>query len=802
MAIDIKYDGEISIAVGKGRKELNWKNQDYLWSDFVKKISITNRTHETYNEYIAMQKSRQDEIKDVGGFVGGTLSGGRRKHDNVMGRSLMALDIDFGTKAVWDMYLMLYGNAGLIYSTHKHTPQKCRLRLVVPFSREILKDEYEPIARKFANDLGINNFDDTTFEPSRLMYWPSTSKDAEYFFNYCDGEWLNPDDILKTYRDWRDSSSWPQSDRVQTIIQREIKKQGDPLEKPGLIGAFCRTYSITEAIDSFLQEEYEPCENGRYTYKHGSTTAGLVIYEDKFAYSHHGTDPTSGKLCNAFDLVRLHKFGLRDEDAKEGTAPNRLPSFTAMTDFCRNDNKTKRQLGMEKLADAKGDFSDINIEDDLSWHELLDIDSKGKIMPTIDNVVIILENDTRLKNKLALNLAEHREVLLGKLEWRKDDDNDKLMRDDDEQSLRRFFQKQYEITGKSCIEDALGIVVRNNSFHPIKDYLNSCIWDETPRLDTLFIDYLGAKDTELVRLMTRKAFTAAVARVYNPGCKYDYVLTLVGKQGIGKSTILKKMGREWYSDSLDTVVGKDAYELLQGVWLVEMGELAGLKKAEINQIKHFITKQEDRYRVAYGKRTSNFPRQCVFFGTTNNGDFINDPTGGRRWWPIDTMEHEPTKNIFTDLDDYEIDQIWAEAIHFYKKGEKLFLPKDLEDKAAELQNSHTEVNEKSGLIEAYLDLDLPENWGLLDVAYRQSYVHNKDVRENLTQGLSTFKRDRVCVAEIWCELFRGQSKDLNGYNSRELHAIMRNMPGWKEHSSKVGKLRFDNYGMQRAYVKV
>ena len=195
---------------------------------------------------------------------------------------------------------LIYSCAAVLYSTHKHEPDAPRYRLIIPLDRPVMSDEYQAIARKIAGLLGIENFDPTTFQPERLMYWPSTSKDGEYMFQEQDGKFLCADTVLNSYRDWRDSSEWPVSAKVDKIIQRGMAKQGDPLEKNGIVGAFCRSYTISEVIDEYLPKIYESCTvDGRFTYKEGSTAAGLVVYDDKYAYSHHGTDPISGKLCNA-----------------------------------------------------------------------------------------------------------------------------------------------------------------------------------------------------------------------------------------------------------------------------------------------------------------------------------------------------------------------------------------------------------------------------------------------------------------------------------------------------------------------
>ncbi|WP_212698224.1 hypothetical protein [Vallitalea pronyensis] len=412
----MKHDGNISKAVGRSRKEKKWKNKEILWSQFVGRLSETTRTAETHNEYMASPKSRQGEIKDVGAYVGGYLSQGVRKADSVQNRSIITLDIDHA-KAGNDLLEtldMLYGCSAVIYSTHKHTPDNPKLRLVIPLNRPVFTDEYEAISRRIAGDLGINDFDDTTFQPSRLMYFPSTSRDGEYLFQKIDAPWLDADEVLNTYFDWKDSSSWPISDRIDKIVARNMKKQGDPLEKPHLIGAFCICYTIHEAIDKYLQDDYEACgmEN-RYTYKGGSTAAGLVVYDDKFAFSHHGTDPSSGKLCDAFDLVRIHLFGLKDEDAKEGTPVAKLPSYKAMEEFVSKNKEIKKQLGREKIKSAITDFTGETIEEetlDTSWTENLDIDNKNRIKNTTKNIKLITLNDPMLIGTVGFDKFSKREV--------------------------------------------------------------------------------------------------------------------------------------------------------------------------------------------------------------------------------------------------------------------------------------------------------------------------------------------------------------------------------------------------------
>ncbi len=800
MTLIVKYDGEISIAVGRSRKETKWKNKEILWSDLVHKFNETTRTAETHNEFMASPRSRRAEIKDVGGFVGGYLSQGVRKADSVQNRSVITLDIDHAKadQDILETLDMLYGCSAVIYSTHKHTPDNPKLRLVIPINRPVFTDEYEAISRRIAGDLGINDFDDTTFQPSRLMYFPSTSKDGEYLFQKIDAPWLDADEVLNTYFDWKDSSSWPISDRVDKIVARDMKKQGDPLDKPGLIGAFCRCYNIHEAIEKYLQDDYEACgmEN-RYTYKGGSTAAGLVVYDDKFAFSHHGTDPSSGKLCNAFDLVRIHKFGLKDEDVKPDTPSNRLPSYKEMVEFARKDKSVVKLLNIQRYEDAKGDFDDdFECDEEISndWMGDLEVDGKGKIKSTINNILLILRNDYKVKDKLALNKFNNKCITLGKLPWREVNKNNNELRDLDDAGLRHYLEAEYSITGSNKIYDASALVMEENAFHPVKQYLGTLEWDGESRLDSLLIDYLGADDTEYIRAVTRKAIVACVARIKNPGCKFDYVLTLVGKQGVGKSTIFKKLGRQWFSDSFTTVQGKEAVEQIQGYWLIEMAELSGLRKSDVEIVKHFISKQEDVFRPAYGRKTETHPRQCVFFGTTNNNDFLSDNTGNRRFWAVDTMVHEPEKDLFTQLTREGVNQIWAEAQHVYQQGEKLYLNKDMEGMANKIQEQHTKVDERIGLAEEYLNTPITEDWQDMDTPDRVNYIQDKDV---ISQR-GTVLRDKVSVIEVWMECLGGQKKDLDRRRSNEIVSILHSIKGW-EQDKKVSRVK--GYGIAKCFTR-
>lgn len=802
----LKYEGSLALSVGKSRRDKQWDNVNVTWGQLIEKLSSTVYTSETLEEYKNSPKDLQDNIKDVGGFVGGTLKEGRRTKASVMDRQLLTLDCDYATSYLWDTLDMLFDFAAVIYSTHKHCKERPRFRLVIPLNRRVTPEEYEAIGRMVAKDIGMDYFDDSTYEPSRLMYWPSTSSDGEFVFHYKDAPWLNADQVLNSYENWKDRSTWPESSRVNKHRRALANRQGSPREKAGIIGAFCRSYSTPQVIDKFLNHIYIPTmDKDRYTYVKGSTSGGLVIYQEgDFAYSYHSTDPISGLLCNAFDLMRLHSFGHLDEGVPEDTPSIKLPSYKAMIDFARNDNQVKLTLGKERFLQAKVDFKieeELNGDEANQWMQHLEVDKLGQYKSTIENISLILENDENLKGKIALNEFSHRTMIKGNLPWhrllnKKEGDQ---WKDSDDSSLRHYIEKVYRITSPMKINDGLLIVEEKNKFHPIRDYFNSLVWDGVKRVDNLFIDYLGASDTKYNRMVTRKALVAGVARIFNPGVKFDYMLVLVGKQGVGKSHILSLLGQNWYSDSFNTVQGKEAYEQLQDAWIIEMAELTAAKKAETEAVKHFISKREDIYRVAYGKRVTKFPRQCVFFGTTNEMDFLKDKTGNRRFWPVMVEKHRIKKDLWREDIKAEIHQIWAEAVELWKMGEGLFLELELEEQAVKIQEKHTERSSMEGLIHEYLEMSLPENWEDLDVAARRSYIHGTNFKE---ETIPTKKRDKICAMEIWVELLQGDPKYMKPMNSREINDVLRVLEDWEPYNMGTGKLRFGkNYGCQRAFIR-
>lgn len=770
----------MKIAYGNSRMEKRWKNNEISWDDFCRRVSTTQTTTETVEEYRKMTKPQQDAVKDVGGFVGGHLRGGRRKTGTVLCRSMLTLDMDHGTPDILDELSLFNSHELCVYSTHKHTPEAPRLRLIFPLKRDVSEEEYPALARKVAQEIGMDLFDDTTYQPHRLMYWPSTSRNGEYVYRVMDGDILDPDAYLGMYDDWRDVSTWPVSSRESEAVEKSAKQQADPLAKTGAVGAFCRTYPIREAIEKFLPDVYAPSAmEGRYDYIPADSSAGVIIIDEKFSYSFHATDPACGQLLNAFDAVRVHKFP--DDDPKK--------SYNAMAEFAAADERVKLRIFEEKRQAAAEDFDEADPD---AWKKQLQYEKKSmELKNNLHNLMLILENDENLKGIVFNQLADGMEIR-GNVPW---PHPAKFWRDADDAQLICYVDAAYGTFSARNYDIAVTKAVDDRSYHPIREFFETLPdWDGVERADTLLVDYLGAEDTPYVRAVTRKELCAAYCRVYHPGIKFDSMIVLNGDQGIGKSTLIAKLGGEWYSDSLNLsdMNDKTAAEKLQGYWIMEIGELAGMRKADLDKVKAFISRQDDKYRASFGRRVTPHPRQCVFFGTTNSQNgYLRDITGNRRYWNVKVPGNGKYKPW--DMDEDTVKQVWAEVMVYAKAGEKLYLPPELEAYAKEEQRAAMERDDREGLVQEYLDMLLPDTWDSMDVYKRRDYV--RDVDDPMRPDGSV-RRMEVSNMEIWCECFGKPKEDMKPSDSYSIAAIMERMDGW----SRTGKAKvLPIYGKQRIY---
>ncbi|MDO4515000.1 MAG: virulence-associated E family protein [Lachnospiraceae bacterium] len=600
---------QLAIAYGNNRQAKTWVNKTITFEELKDRLKTTIRTPESAEEYAKFNKNKRDQVKDHGGFVAGALKGGRRKIDTVEFRSMVALDGDRIDREFLENYEANAPYTSVLYTTHSSTEADPRVRLVYPLTRDVTPEEFVAVSRYLAQMLGIDYFDECSYQPNQLMYWPSTPANGTFVFKETEGGWLDPDAILSAHPEWTDPTRLPTSSRESKANSAATKAVQDPLSKEGTVGLFNRVYfPITRAIEEYLSDVYEPTDNeNRWHFIQSSSMAGVeIIEEGKFVYSHHAKDPAYLKLCNAFDLVRTHRFGDMDDKA----------SFTAMCELAMQDEQLKLLATKERLSQAEMEFT----EADEDWMKHLHYQPRSGVLEnSVYNLNLILNNDPDFKN-FAFNELAGRIQVTGPLPWDRPEGN-AFWRDADTAQLKSIIDIRYLPFSSRNHDVAFTKTADDRHFHPVRDYLNSLPeWDGIERVEDLFIRYLQADDTPYVRAVTRKTFAAAVARVYNPGVKFDCVPVLDGDQGIGKSTIVKDLvTSDYYSEtlSLTDMDDKSGAEKLQGFWAVEIGELAGMKKADIEKVKAFLSTCDDKYRPSYGKVVESHPRQCIIIATVN-----------------------------------------------------------------------------------------------------------------------------------------------------------------------------------------
>ena len=802
------HDRPITISTAGSSKSMTWLPERTTWALFAARLINPVRGVETYEAYLRLTKPEQDKRKDVGGYVGGTLRGERRKKADVTGRDLITLDLDAlpsdGVQQVMDK-LDALGCAWCLYSTRKHSPRKPRIRVILPLQATITGEEYEPIARRLAEHIGLSWCDPSTFQAERMMYWPSACLEAAYLYEHRDRPLLDGARVLATYADWHDVRSWPAVPGTADAPHVSGVKKPDPTAKPGPIGAFNRAYTITDAMDAFLPDVYAPVpgEPNRYTYTGGSTTGGAIVYDDdRYLCSHHATDPVGDRGVSAFDMVRIHLYGSEDDRAAPGSPINRLPSYARMTELAMSLPDVRSTVWRQQEEQTRQDFQlPEDPSGDPEWFGRLSRDGANHVLNTSANALTLLEYDPLIAGRVYKDAFSG--AVYGKppLPWqhRQDAGEDVRWTEDDASGLRSYITARTAnaLHGKDIIEDAFRLCAAAHAVNPVQDYLQAEPWDGVRRLDTLLIDYLGAEDTPYTRKVTRMMFCAAVARAMcDKPVKFDTMCVLTGNQGLGKSTLIRKLAPfDLFTDGVTDFDGKNAAEVIQGKIFIEIPELHAMYRSDINRVKSFLSQEADDYRAAYGRVVEHRPRKCVFWGTSNDYEYLSDPTGNRRFLPIDTLEQTTTKNIWADLDN-EKQQIWAEAYVRWQLGEPLYLSGDIAQEAVRQQEQHNTPNTRDGVIHEFLEQPIPEGWLDMDINARKMWkadISNKYMPDG--SAVELLPRDRICAQEVYVECLGGDLRSMKQTDARDINRAIRASGKWEDDRG----LRFGYYGRARGF---
>lgn len=771
------------------------------------------RTKETMEEYKKGDRDFKLKAKDKGGFIAGTSEGNTRDALSIRTRNMITLDMDYCPANVLDIIRDKQEKTKelnfrfFVYSTHSHTKEEPRFRVIVPLAQEITVEKYEPIARAIAGIIGMEFFDATTFQINRIMYFPSVSADGDYVceqFGMDDWNDLNPDDMLDRYMDYLNIAEFQKPiyieglkvDRIQDGKVKDSRKT-----KYRIVNAFNTEYTIRQAIDEFLQEQYEKSGNDRYSYKQGESKGGLVILNDQYAYSHHGTDPAQGRLLNAFDIVRIHKFGKQDEkktDQEEYDTYDKNTSYTSMVEYIRGNLPAvmRHMPEIQQLKKNEKEFATNVVETEKNsveegdWKLTLDYTGGEKDRhpkSNARNIKLIFENDEYFKDLFYYDSLKDAICFDRTPPWNKEKTKGDFVTDEDDSEIRVYLNSVYQIAGKDLIYDSVVHQSSKVRRHPIKTFFaNLPEWDGKPRVETIICDLFDITPNAYYKEASKSWWVGIVQRIMRPGSKYDMMLVLSGEQGIGKSQFGKSVATPYWKGDMTTIDSqpnyygddelpfdkKDAYEQLNGIMIYELPEFEKYyKKSDTSTIKSFLSKTSDKYRRSYGRRVSEYRRQCVFIATTNDMRPLRDRTGNRRFLPFYTRISKNTSRLYNpQYWSEEIrNQCLAEAIHYFDKG---FNPMgSFSDEAKRIWDEYndkaTAENDSMPIVEMYVNNEFPKNYFNMPIIDMKKYYSQNVEFDFMGKKIYREKRTEFSLKEIYCIAFNRDIAQTPDYLMRE-----------------------------------
>lgn len=617
----------------------------------------------------------------------------RRMKKTVDSRWHLTLDVEGCSTDVLDRMKELPLD-GFLYSTFRHTAESPRFRLILRTTRAMTPDEFEIVTKEFcecnfADFQGDWNqwIDSCSWKTAQAMLGPAGFADSEVIQHVLNGDPIDPDEYLKLAHERElQKKSEEKSAKATRRAQRSHEKRGERLESRkdprtlrGIRGAFNSTYDVRTAISTFLNDVMIP-EGDRYRLADADSDAGIVVFDHSgspaFTFSHHTNHPYSGKAYDAFDTVRLYKFGHLDASAPAGTKDKRLPSWKKMIELCRDDEKVSWPVESSWFQDSP---PRIFAEHEPWMDELyLYEDTQWARASEADNIGLILDNDPVLRGAFGLNTMTGEVNVIRDLPWSRPSESDvkKSMQvpytvsDEDLGNVQRYINRNY-VKGRLGIRE-LSTYIRTASlrfsFSPIQQFIeNLPPWDGKPRIETMLQTYLGAPDDALTREASEKFMVGMVNRCYKPGCYFEYTLILHGPQRMGKSRFLRALGGDFFSDpAIESLGDKDALRILNRSVLIEFAELETFlnSRNSAGKIKGFLSRREDTFRLPYAINPIDLPRHFVCAGTSNDTSYLRDNTGNRRFWCIHLDGH----TRFRTMDEEDRLQIWAEATALYNSG--------------------------------------------------------------------------------------------------------------------------------------
>ena len=732
-----------------------------------------------------------EAVKDCGGYVAGRLKGTARRKGQVEYRSAVTLDADAASETLPAVVAGL-GLRALVHSTYSHTRAHPRYRVIFPIMGPGLsEEEYPRVARGLIEALGEAQFDPGSTQPERLMFWPATANPDEYEVVECQGETATAQGLLRDFGG------------LQATPDHKTGPKRDPKELPGVAGAFNRVYDMARAVETF-HLPYDPVEGepNRWHYTPAESEGGVIVYPDGYVFSNHASDPAYGRALSMFDLVALHVYGGEDRAAgvPQSTAPADRPSIQrAMREFA-----ARPEIVTELVA---ADFADVDGDEDGArglpeWVLEFHLHPKtGKPLDDVHNWDLLMRHDPVLRalarNEMDLTTVTRRQFPWRTVEAGKDD----ALTNADRAQISAHLQRAYNMPrpAQEQLNGVIDMVAQDHSFHPVVEYLEGLEWDGVSRIET----YLPGAPDAYTRRVARLVAVQAVARALDPGVKVDNCLILTGRQGLGKSWFVETMARGW-TCTLGPIEGgglRDTVMAMTRSWITVADEGFAMKKADAEALKQFVTLTHDVIRLPFAREHVKLLRRQVIWGTTNDAVFLRAQEGNRRFLIVEVAE----KLDFGKYSDEYVNQVWAEAVHIWKTSRdkyglkdnpELFLSSEEEAAAESVRSMATEEDSMTGLIQAYLDTLVPENWVEMSPEERISWL--RDEEQGIVSG--THPIDVVCSLEIW-EIALGRER---GKHSRvdilQITNALKQLPGWFGPMPKPTRLPF--YGPQRVFARL
>ena len=729
----------LEFATAPKRNSVIWKNGHTTWGDFCTKA--VNPAGE----------------KEAGNYIFGRLNGERRNKSTIASRSVVTLDVDSPTDDFLGRVENVFGGTEfLIHSTFSSRRGAYRYRLILPLVSSVTPDVYRDLCEGIMEAIGRENFDSSTSQPERYMFLPAAADRESYFYQHNTGAALNPFSPM-----FSASPPTPGGGR------RNWKK--DPTTLKGVPGYFCRAYPDWAELIEVFELPYTQVSPNRFHLNGAHSDAGMAPIAENpgFVYSHHANDPAGGYARNAFDLVRLHKFGELDRNAKSTTPLNRLPSYKAMLQLAGEDERVKALMDQEVLDEFPDDLRE-EFGDSARWVRDLSRGKTGLVEDTEQNFSIIAKHDPVFSRIILNARGMSLELLPGSYPWRDVSAHDNALDDYDFSSLYLYLERVYGLrVTESRLRHILRDTAQDRKHDFVREYLESLEWDGVPRVEFALP---GVKDSPHTRLVARKSLVAAVARTFDPGVKWDNMLLVYGPEGIGKSWWMERMSKGWYN-SLDDITNKDTLMKISKSWIVIADEGHALRVADFNRLKEFLTQRKDEFRVPFAATVSSYPRRSVVWGTTNDPAFLRRQDGNRRFLIV----HAEEKVNFDTMTEEYIDQVWAEAVHLYQEGEVLYFTEEESRLLNQAREPYIQEDPIVGLIRGYMELQVPESWSSMSLNERMEWHMNVELGFTPAGGA---RLDTICALQVWCEVLGRRIGDHTSRDIANIHRVLRQIPGW------------------------